>query len=141
MEAVEVRELLVLLDAAIKARESETALAGLLSEAFDAIDELATVCGLLPRPRTVSGRNPSTVLVDELGVLGRKIFPPWDRETVHGLNRWQVNGQVHPFTCGHCSAVLIATKSGWACPVNDKHGMQVWAWAMMAGGGPVGVGP
>ena len=142
MEAAEVRALLVLLDHAISERKSEDELSGLLVEALDAIDELAPRCGLLPRPRTVSGRNPTTVIVDGLdgelagGQLSRKIIPPWDRDTVRGLNRWQANGYVHPFTCAQCRAVLIATKSGWACPVSDGHDRQGWAWAVMASGGP-----
>lgn len=112
MEAAEVRALLVLLDHAISERKSEDELSGLLVEALDAIDELAG------------------------GQLSRKIIPPWDRDTVRGLNRWQANGYVHPFTCAQCRAVLIATKSGWACPVSDGHDRQGWAWAVMASGGP-----
>ena len=134
MEAVEVRELLALLDHAIKGHDSATALAGLLTEAYDAIDELATCCGLLPKPRTISGRNPTMMIVDELAAdLGGKIFPPWDRKTVEGLNRWQANDKVHGFTCP-CGAHLVALTGGWVCPGCDDQ--QDWAWAVMAGGGP-----
>lgn len=63
-----------------------------------------------------------------------RIHPPWDEKVVAGLNRWQSNCLVHPFTCdkGHD---LIAGPNGWACPACDYK--QGWAWAFMADGGPV----
>lgn len=51
-----------------------------------------------------------------------KNHAPWTNQEVKVLNEWQKRGDVHPFTCGgdnnglRCSAVLLATPEGWACP-------------------------
>lgn len=47
---------------------------------------------------------------------------PWTEEQVRNLNKYQVIGLFHPYTCGgkkdgkDCRADLIATKDGWICP-------------------------
>ena len=58
------------------------------------------------------------------------IHPPWDQETVNGLNRWQSRGVFHPFTCenGHD---LVATPDGWVCWIETCGYTQDWAWAFM----------
>jgi hypothetical protein len=75
-----------------------------------------------------------------------KITAPWDEATVTALNQWQLNGRVHPFTCGgermdaaHTAYQLehggdfgqmIATAEGWFCPVCNYR--QDWAHDFMA---------
>jgi hypothetical protein len=58
-----------------------------------------------------------------------RIFAPWGPVVARGLNQWQANDYVHPFTCpnGH---VLRATDDGWVCDGCDY--TQDWAWAFMA---------
>lgn len=74
------------------------------------------------------------------------IRAPFTNEEVRALNRWQSSKFVHPFTCGqrdlpghkehadkvgdHDHGILIATQSGWICPVCDYK--QDWAHAFMA---------
>lgn len=69
---------------------------------------------------------------------------PWTAEQIEGLNRYQQNRRVHPYTCGNRSApghkeyaeahgerdvgILIATERGWVCPVCDY--TQEWAHGM-----------
>jgi len=38
----------------------------------------------------------------------------WSEDIVSKLNKWQIMGKFHPYTCdnGH---TLIATESGWVC--------------------------
>lgn len=55
-----------------------------------------------------------------------KVFAPWSEIQVKRLNDWQLNENVHPFTCGsgkrrdasHLDGegVLVATRNGWICP-------------------------
>lgn len=59
------------------------------------------------------------------------LYAPWDQATVDALNRWQTDGQFHPFTCtsGHD---LVATPAGWVCPIGACGYTQDWAWPFMA---------
>lgn len=61
-----------------------------------------------------------------------KIYPPWTAEQVAGLNAFQHQGGMHPFTCGNDSRhrVLVATHDGWECLDCDYR--QTWAHAFMA---------
>lgn len=73
-----------------------------------------------------------------------KIEPPWTKEQVRALNRYQRGGWMHPFTCGsghrtdehHLDkqGVLVATESGWLCPFCDYE--QDWAHSFMLQGPP-----
>lgn len=69
---------------------------------------------------------------------GDMIYAPWTPEEVQNLNRWQVAGGMHPFTCGgqkHDGEIkpsLIAEHDGWVCPVVDCNYRQNWAHAFMA---------
>ncbi|WP_394436215.1 hypothetical protein [Streptomyces sp. SGAir0957] len=67
------------------------------------------------------------------------IRAPWTPNQVEALNRFQREGDMHPFTCGgeHTpgSPVLIAREDGWRCP--EPYGepcdyRQDWAHAFMA---------
>ena len=40
---------------------------------------------------------------------------PWSEEQVLLLNKYQNEGLFHPYTCGNCREILIATKDGWIC--------------------------
>jgi hypothetical protein len=57
---------------------------------------------------------------------------PFTPEQVAALNRFQTNGNFHPFTCGNDSRhrVLVATESGWMCLDCDYR--QEWAHSFMA---------
>jgi hypothetical protein len=48
----------------------------------------------------------------------KKIHTLWTPEQVAALNRYQEQGQFHPYTCGgaECREVLYATEDGWKCP-------------------------
>lgn len=88
----------------------------------------------------------------------KHIEAPFTPEQVEALNRWQRNGNYHPFTCGNCRDAdteaevahfkktgkwkrgkeqreLVATEKGWICPTCDY--TQSWAYAIMAGEGNV----
>jgi hypothetical protein len=63
---------------------------------------------------------------------------PWTTEQVEALNRYQISGRGHPFTCGgnRCDefhldgqGVLVATENGWVCRYCDY--TQDWAHAWM----------
>lgn len=65
------------------------------------------------------------------------IRAPWTTEEVAALNRFQREGGMHPFTCGHehpahPNAILEATPKGWRCFVLDCEYEQDWAHAFMA---------
>ena len=76
-----------------------------------------------------------------------KITTPWTLEQTDSLNKYQVSGQFHPFTCGgnrgdkahkeyaqnhkQDSGLLIATPEGWKCPVCSY--TQNWAHSFMSG--------
>jgi len=76
---------------------------------------------------------------------GVKTFAPWTPDEVAGLNAWQSDPRVHPFTCGgdrmdeaHRAyqaahggdfGQLVATPEGWTCPVCDYR--QTWAHSFM----------
>lgn len=59
-----------------------------------------------------------------------KIRAPFSPEQVEQLNRYQVSGLFHPFTCynGHPA---VAREDGWFCPLDIAY-HQDWAWEMMA---------
>lgn len=63
----------------------------------------------------------------------------WTKEQVDHLNRWQTNGQYHPFTCPgdhpECKdhRELIATENGWVCYCGKY--TQDWAHDFMIYGG------
>lgn len=62
-----------------------------------------------------------------------KIKAPFTPAQVEALNKWQKNGNVHPFTCGNDhegDRNLVATTEGWKCPSCDY--TQNWAHAFMA---------
>lgn len=80
-------------------------------------------------------------IVDTADQSPGKIYTPWDVPTVTALNRYQREGQFHPFTCGngqsgqHVGGVsLIATPDGWRCPMGHCDYTQNWAWSFMAVG-------
>lgn len=53
---------------------------------------------------------------------------PWDQSTIDRLNKYQADGQFHPYTCGNNSQhVLQATPNGWICPVEGCGYVQDWA--------------
>lgn len=60
-----------------------------------------------------------------------QIFAPFTPEQVEGLNRYQVSGIFHEFTCGNDSnhQALVATADGWVCPDCDY--TQNWAHHFM----------
>lgn len=77
-----------------------------------------------------------------------QIRAPWSPDQVDALNRYQRQGNFHPFTCGGNRAdkahrdwamkngdryqgLLVATAKGWVCPVCGY--TQDWAHAFMAG--------
>lgn len=55
------------------------------------------------------------------------IKPPWTAEITIGLNRLQNDRNFHPYTCGNCRAVLVATTEGWKCPADGCGYTQDWA--------------
>lgn len=63
---------------------------------------------------------------------------PFTAEQVEALNRYQAEGQFHPFTCanrgdgrhGDGEGLLTATAAGWVCPCCDSR--QDWAHDFMA---------
>ncbi|MGY3581471.1 hypothetical protein ACVIGB_000458 [Bradyrhizobium sp. USDA 4341] len=65
--------------------------------------------------------------------MGDKITAPWTADQVAALNRFQVSGFVHEFTCindhGTASRVLIAHSDGWHCPTCAYQ--QNWAHGFM----------
>ena len=61
-----------------------------------------------------------------------KITAPFSMEQVDALNAWQADGTYHPFTCGNCRNILIATVNGWICKYCPY--TQNWAHDFMAKG-------
>lgn len=57
-----------------------------------------------------------------------KIEAPFTDEQVDLLNAYQRSGRFHPYTCGQCRQVLIATPTGWKCPSVACDYKQNWAW-------------
>jgi len=63
-----------------------------------------------------------------------KIYAPWTESEVHALNKYQVSGLMHPFTCGEehgRESVLEATVDGWVCPVPLCYYTQDWCYSWM----------
>jgi hypothetical protein len=72
---------------------------------------------------------------------------PWSAEQVDALNRYQTSGRFHPFTCGNNRTddihrayqkehggdfgQLVATETGWVCPVPGCGYKQDWAHGAM----------
>lgn len=77
----------------------------------------------------------------EMKPTGR-IQPAWTLEEVESLNLFQASQRYHPFTCGgtlhdeqHEPAPnLVATQSGWHCPVQECLYHQYWAYEFMVNG-------
>ena len=64
-----------------------------------------------------------------------QITAPWTEDQVESLNQYQESGVMHPFTCGHGSHDLHATKEGWVCTICEKEGRtytQNWCHTFMA---------
>lgn len=59
--------------------------------------------------------------------MSESIHPPWDAETTIALNRIQNDRYFHPYTCGTCRAVLVATTEGLKCPTDGCGYTQDWA--------------
>lgn len=74
--------------------------------------------------------------------MSEKIYAPFSEEIVKALNRWQITGHVHPFTCANRDdpvhrerlnkdkGTLVATRHGWICLDCDY--TQDWAHDFMA---------
>lgn len=76
--------------------------------------------------------------------MDETVHAPFSADQVDSLNLYQQEGYFHPFTCGSCrdqmgtrdpdgsfnDRVLIATPTGWVCPVCGY--TQPWAWGWMA---------
>lgn len=61
------------------------------------------------------------------------IKSPFTEDQVKNLNDYQQSGVFHPFTCGNpdCREILVATKDGWFCPVENCDYTQDWAHEAM----------
>ena len=55
------------------------------------------------------------------------VTSPWSDDTVARLNAHQTCGFLHPYTCGNCSADLVATRDGWVCAGDGCSYTQNWA--------------
>lgn len=71
------------------------------------------------------------------GVIMERIHPPFTAAQVAALNRRQMDGRSHAFTCANRGdgahvgeGLLTATTAGWVCPACDH--TQGWAWAFQA---------
>ncbi len=64
------------------------------------------------------------------------ITAPFTDDQVRVLNRYQREGLMHPFTCPSDKHVmrlmLVATRDGWKCLLQDCDYTQDWAHAFMA---------
>ncbi len=66
------------------------------------------------------------------------VHAPWTDEQVENLNRFQVAGYFHEFTCGAdhkdvpYSPSLVATKDGWVCSHSNCTYTQTWAHDFMS---------
>lgn len=68
---------------------------------------------------------------------GEVIHAPFTLEQVEQLARYQLQGYLHPFTCGQRGDhvgddVLIPGRDGWRCPHEGCDYTQTWAHAFMA---------
>lgn len=61
-----------------------------------------------------------------------RLDAPWTDEQVAALNLYQQRGEMHPFTCGICGAMLYATNNGWVCDDPKCGYTQTWAHDFMA---------
>lgn len=64
---------------------------------------------------------------------------PWTPQQVAALERWQLAGHVHPFTCvavAHPDKTvnLVPFPEGWRCP--ECGYTQTWAYSYMLDGPP-----
>ena len=60
-------------------------------------------------------------------LTGGMIYQPWDFDTVIALNRYQVSGIAHPYTCPQ-GDTMTATRTGWSCVLCGHK--QDWAHAL-----------
>lgn len=61
------------------------------------------------------------------------VWAPWDEDFVKAMNRFQTDGDFHPYTCGNgehdwWDRSLVATRDGWICPKDGCDYAQEWAW-------------
>jgi hypothetical protein len=72
-----------------------------------------------------------------------KVQTPFTEEQVENLNKFQMSGVFHPFTCcsagpadkcerrlGTSEGILVASTDGWVCPCGEYK--QNWAHDFMA---------
>jgi hypothetical protein len=65
--------------------------------------------------------------------LRKIVYAPWEVWYITNLNRYQVSGEFHPFTCiNHSHQPLVALRSGWYCL--DCNYTQWWAYEWMVRG-------
>ena len=70
---------------------------------------------------------------------------PWTRDQVIALNesQFKYSMYIHPFTCGRHNFPngdhprLVATPTGWVCPMEMCDYTQDWAWEFMLETGQV----
>lgn len=67
-------------------------------------------------------------------IVLNRVYAPFTLEQISALNAYQQAGYVHPFTCGttnpDCRADLVATASGWICPMGCGY-TQDWCYVGM----------
>lgn len=56
-----------------------------------------------------------------------KIYEPWTEEEVENLKQRQQRKDLHPYTCGRCTSLLVPTTEGWICPTTNCDYRQHWA--------------
>lgn len=72
--------------------------------------------------------------------MTKAVYAPFDKQQCLSLNEYQFNndGLFHEFTCAngyldwHPQTILVATESGWQCPIVMCDYFQLWAWDFMA---------
>lgn len=94
----------------------------------------------IDREEAATGRPLTDIVERALEALMPKIGAPFTPAQVAALNRRQIDGCFHAFTCANRDdgahageGLLTATPAGWVCPACDY--TQGWAWAFQAGDG------
>lgn len=80
-------------------------------------------------------------------MMNKTVHAPWTKIQVDALNYFQTQSGWHPYTCGndrhdkaHCKyqaehggdrGQLVATETGWICPVHGCGYTQSWATELM----------